>query len=346
MTRILLTGAGGFIGHHTLDYFLKNTDFEIVCIESFKHKGMSARLREILEENQDQRHRVDIISHDLVAPIDPVTAHRIGPIDFIINMASESHVDRSIKDPRPFIENNVMLTITMLDYARTLPDLKLFIQVSTDEVYGPTSNGVLHTEYDSIIPSNPYSASKAAQEAIAISYWRTYNVPVVITNTMNNIGERQDPEKYVAKIIRQYLLGKKISVHGRLIDGQWISGSRFYLHAINHADALLFIINSFPDKIWKRSDGAERPQRLHVIDDTEVTNEEMAQLVADIMGLEGDWVEFQDVEDKRPGHDLRYGLDRGVLQQWGWKPPIPFKEALERTVKWSLENKIWLGVQD
>jgi dTDP-glucose 4,6-dehydratase len=343
MTRILLTGAGGFIGHHTLDYFLEKTDFEIVCIESFRHKGMSARLREILDKHEDKRSRVEVISHDLVAPIDPVTAHRIGEIDFIINMASESHVDRSIQDPRHFIENNVMLVTSMLDYARTLPDLKMFIQVSTDEVYGPTVDGKLHVEYDSIIPSNPYSASKAAQEAIAISYWRTYDVPVVITNTMNNIGERQDPEKFVAKIIRHLSAGTKVPVHARLVDGKWVSGSRFYLHAINHADALLFIINSYDQHAWRRSQGAARPQRLHVIGDNEVSNEEMVNLVASIMGLEGDWTDFQDVEGKRPGHDLRYGLDRGDLQSWGWTLPVSFEDALERTVKWSLqpENKIW-----
>lgn len=342
MTRILLTGAGGFIGHHTLEHFLKQTDWDIVCIESFKHTGLSARLREVLDTNQDQRHRVTVISHDLVTPIDRVTANQIGNIDIIVNMASESHVDRSLENPRHFIENNVMLVTSMLDYARELPDLKLFIQISTDEVYGPTLDGGPHKEYDAIVPSNPYSASKAAQEAIAISYWRSYDVPVVLTNTMNNIGERQDPEKFVPKIIKKLVAGEKVPVHGRLVGDTWASGSRFYLHALNQADALLFIINSLDTHKFKRSEGLDRPQRLHVIGEAEVANDRMVELVASYMGLEGDWIEYQDVENKRPGHDLKYGLERGTLQEWGWEPPLSFEEALERTVTWSLANKHWL----
>lgn len=342
MTRILLTGAGGFIGHHTLEHFLKQTDWDIVCIESFRHTGLSARLREVLENNQEHRERVTIISHDLVAPIDRVTAKQIGHIDIIVNMASESHVDRSLENPRHFIENNVMLVTSMLDYARELPDLKLFIQISTDEVYGPAVDGEPHPEYDPIVPSNPYSASKAAQEAIAIAYWRSYDVPVVITNTMNNIGERQDPEKFVPKIIKKLLAGEKISVHGKLVDNKWVAGSRFYLHALNQADALLFIIKNLDKHPFKRSEGLNRPQRLHVIGEAEVANDRMAELVASYLGLEGDWIEYQDVGDKRPGHDLKYGLQRGTLQEWGWEPPLSFEEALERTVTWALANKHWL----
>lgn len=342
MTRILLTGAGGFIGHHTLEHFLKNTSWEIVCLESFRHKGMSARLREVLDLYPEHRHRVTVISHDIVAPIDRITSNKIGNIDVIINMASESHVDRSLEEPRHFIENNVMLVTTMLDYARTLPDLKLFVQISTDEVYGPAVNGTAHPEYDAIMPSNPYSASKAAQEAIAISYWRSYDVPVVITNTMNNIGERQDPEKFVPKTIKKFLNGEKIQVHARRVGDSWVAGSRFYLHAFNHADALLFIINNIENYPYKRSQGAARPQRFHVVGEAEVANDEMAQLIADAMGLEGDWIEYQDVEGKRPGHDLRYGLERGTLQDWGWVPPLQFKEALKRTVDWTLANRSWL----
>lgn len=342
MTRILLTGAGGFIGHHTLDHFLRETDWEIVCIESFRHKGMSARLREVLDMHPDNRHRVEIVSHDLVAPIDRITSQKIGHIDVIVNMASESHVDRSIEEPRHFIENNIMLATTMLDYARELPNLKLFVQVSTDEVYGPATNGTAHPEYDAILPSNPYSASKAAQEAIAISYWRTYDVPVVITNTMNNIGERQDPEKFVPKIIKKFLNGEKVQVHARKVGDQWVAGSRFYLHAFNHADALLFIINNIEDHLYKRSHGALRPQRFHIIGEAEVANDTMANLVKDAMGLDGDWIEYQDVEGKRPGHDLRYGLEPGTLQEWGWRPPVSFEDALKRTVDWTLANKNWL----
>lgn len=342
MTRILLTGAGGFIGHHTLEHLLVSTDWEIVCLESFRHKGMTSRLREVFDAHPSEVHRVKVIAHDLVAPIDAVTAKEIGAVDIIINMASESHVDRSIEDPRPFIENNVMLAISMLDYARTLPNLKLFIQISTDEVYGPAVHGQPHPEYDTMLPSNPYSASKAAQEAIAIAYWRTYDVPVVITNTMNNIGERQDSEKFVAKIIKKFANGEKIQVHARKVGNQWVAGGRFYLHAHNHADALLFIINNIDNHLYRRSQGAVRPQRFHIIGESEITNDEMAKIVADAMNISHDMIEYQDVEGKRPGHDLHYGLEAGTLQEWGWTPPLSFKDAIERTVTWTLQNKHWL----
>lgn len=344
LKRILLTGAGGFIGHHTLEHILKTTDWEVVCLESFRHKGISARLREVLDANPSEQHRVSILTHNIVAPIDPVTAREIGHVDVIINMASESHVDRSLEEPRHFIENNIMLVTTMLDYARTLPNLDLFIQISTDEVYGPAVNGTAHPEYDAILPSNPYSASKAAQEAIAIAYWRSYDVPVVITNTMNIIGERQDPEKFVPKTIKKLLSGEKMPVHGQMIDGKWISGSRFYLHARNQADALTHIIKHAPEHKLKKSEAVARPLRFHVGGEREVSNDEMANLIATFMGLEGDWVEYNDVGNTRPGHDLRYGLERGTLEEWGWTPVVPFEESLKHTVKWTLDRKYWLGI--
>jgi dTDP-glucose 4,6-dehydratase len=342
MTRILLTGAGGFIGHHTLGHFLKNTDGEIVCLESFRNKGLSSRIREILEENESERHRVTVIYHDLKAPIDSITAAKIGSIDVIVNIASESHVDRSIENPRPFVENNVMLMLTMLEYARQLPDLKLFVQVSTDEVYGPVAEGTLHKEYDTPLPSNPYSASKASQEAIAISYWRTYDIPVVITNTMNNIGERQDPEKFVPKVIKKLMAGEKVPVHAQPIENGWLAGSRGYLHAINHADAILFIVKNAPMHPLKKSQGAERPLRFHVPGTQRVANDEMVDLIANFMGITESQIEYQDYEQKRPGHDPNYGLEPGTLHAMGWEPPVPFIDGLKRTVDWTVANPAWV----
>lgn len=342
MSRILLTGAGGFIGHHTLSHLLKTTDWDIVCLESFRNKGLSSRIRETLDENESERHRVSVIVHDLKVPIDSITARAIGDIDVIVNIASESHVDRSIENPRPFVENNVMLVLTMLDYARELPNLKLFVQVSTDEVYGSTINGKLHEEYDTVLPSNPYSASKAAQEAIAISYWRSYDVPVVITNTMNNIGERQDPEKFVPKVIKKLLSGEKVPVHAELVDGSWKAGSRGYLHAINHADAIRFIIENIDDHEYKRSDGAARPLRFHVPGDEKVANDQMVDLISEYMGLAESQIEYQDYEQKRPGHDPNYGLDVGTLQDWGWVAPVKFRDGLKQTVEWTLKHPEWL----
>jgi dTDP-glucose 4,6-dehydratase len=227
--RILLTGAGGFVGHHTLSHLLKTTDWEIVATDSFRHFGISARIRAVFEELPMESSRIKVVTHDLTTPIDPITAREFGNPDVIINMASESHVDRSIADPRPFVENNVAIALTLFEYARTLPNLKTFVQIGTDEVYGPAPEGINHPEWSPQLPSNPYSASKSAQEAIAISYWRTFDIPMILTNTMNIIGERQDVEKFVPLIINTLQRGKLVPVHALAKNGEWKSGSRFYL---------------------------------------------------------------------------------------------------------------------
>lgn len=184
--NVLLTGGGGFMGHHLLLYLLKNTDWQFVLTDSFNHVGMSSRLRAVFDQIPEHRHRVKIITHDLTAPIDKITKKEFGQIDIIINTASLANVDDSIEAPAPFIQNNVNLIINMLEYARTLDNLKTFIHISTDEVYGDATD---HLEWDPHIPSNPYSASKASQEAIVNAYWRTYNLPLIITNTTNMLAK-------------------------------------------------------------------------------------------------------------------------------------------------------------
>jgi dTDP-glucose 4,6-dehydratase len=341
--KVLLTGAGGFVGHHTLSHLLKTTDWEFVVTDSFRHHGTSARLRAVFEEVSDANKRVKVVTHDLASPIDPVTSHEFGNIDTIINMASGSHVDRSISDPRPFVENNIALALTMFDYARTLDNLNCFIQISTDEVYGPAPVGTFHEEWEPLIPSNPYSASKMGQEALAIAYWRSYGLPMVITNTMNIIGERQDVEKFVPRSVSYLTNGKPVPVHASLIDGSWKSGSRFYLHARNQADALRHLVEKFYSTPHRYSDGLKRPERFNVKGELEISNDEMAFMIAEILGVSKEnAVEYVNVDGTRPGHDLRYALSGKKLEDIGWTPPIPFKESLERTVLWTKNNPSWL----
>lgn len=191
MKRVLFTGHGGFVGHHCLEYFLESTDWELICLDSFRHKGTVRRVQEVIENNP----RVKTYIHDLSVPIDPQLENLIfersiddrgvvreKPIHFIINMASESAVERSTIDPVSCLHNNWHLAINMLEFARRCKGLELFIQISTDEVYGEAPPDGAHAEWSPILPSNPYAASKAAQEAMAISYWRTYNLPIIITN--------------------------------------------------------------------------------------------------------------------------------------------------------------------
>ena len=345
--KILLTGAGGFVGHHTLAHLLKTTDWDIVATDSFKHFGISARIRAVFEELPDEASRVKVVTHDLATPIDSITAKEFGNPDVIINMASESHVDRSISDPRPFVENNIALALTLFEYARTIPNLMTFIQIGTDEVYGPAPEGINHPEWSPQVPSNPYSASKSAQEAIAISYWRTFNIPLILTNTMNIIGERQDVEKFVPLIIRSLQQGIAVPVHAIEKEGHWKSGSRFYLHARNQADALRFLITHFTGAPHKYIDGLERPRRFNIRGESEVSNDEMVSLIAkflDISKSKNEIVKFINVEGTRPGHDLRYALNGDKLLNLGWTPPVAFEKSLERTVNWTVKNPIWISL--
>jgi dTDP-glucose 4,6-dehydratase len=328
MTTVVLTGVAGFIGSHIVEHLAAHTDWRIVGLASFRHRGDMLRLDGL---------PVELYHADLSAPISPRLADRIGPVDYIINAASESHVDRSIAEPRAFIENNVSLAITMLEYARLVRP-RAFVQVSTDEVYGPAEGLTEHAEWSPILPSNPYAASKAAQEAIATSYWRTFGVPLIITNTMNNFGERQDEEKFIPTILRSLIEGSELVVHGTPLQ----IGSRFYLHARNHADALLYLLQTIRPAQF--SGPADRPDRYHVRGEREIDNLSLAREVADIAGLPLRY-RLEDFHSTRPGHDPRYALAADKLTALGWTPPLDLDESLARTVRWSLAHPEWLGAK-
>lgn len=337
MKRVLLTGVSGFIGSHTLSHFLSKTDWEIVGIASWKHKGVPERILDdaIYQANKD---RVKIITHDLQAPFSALTKAEIGHIDYIVNVASESHVDRSIVDPAGFIKNNVDLVLNVLEFAREVKPEK-FIQISTDEVYGPAQIGQNHEEWSPIKPSNPYAASKAAQEAIAISYWRTFGVPVAITNTMNNFGERQDAEKFIPLVIKSVLRNDKVTIHS-YPDGK-TAGSRFYLHARNHADAVMHLLNNY--NFSTTAVGAHWPTRFNVVGDEEMDNLTLAKYIASVIGKPLNY-ELVDFHSSRPGHDTRYALDGSNLAATGWKAPVGFEVAMKKTIEWTLANPKWLNL--
>jgi dTDP-glucose 4,6-dehydratase len=321
----------GFAGSHALDHVMQNTDWEVVGLSTFRHRGDPLRL----EITAFDPKRIQVFHCDLRSDLSERLIERIGPIDYIWNLAAESHVDRSIEDPRPFIENNVSSAITMLEFARIVKP-SVFLQISTDEVYGPAPWGINFKEWSTILPSNPYSASKAAQEAIAISYWRTYNVPVIITNTMNMFGERQDTEKYIPQVISRIANGRTVSVHGTEDN----IGSRFYLHARNHADALLFITDHIKPPKYEESIH-DRPERFNVRGEREIDNLTLAEMIASIMGKELRY-ELIDFHSVRPGHDRRYALDDSKLANKGWKPPMSLGDSLKKTVQWTLNNPEWL----
>lgn len=337
MKRVLLTGASGFVGSHVLRHLLVNTDWQIVCLSSFRHRGNTDRIRLSVKDCDENFDRTTVITHDLTAPISNVLDYKIGHIDYVLNVASESHVDRSIAEPAEFIQNNVALVCNLLDWARKREQLQAFLQVSTDEVYGPAPAGYAHREWrDIYMPSNPYSASKAAQESIAFSYWRTYGVPVVITNTMNIIGEMQDTEKFVPMVIKKILSGEQIEIHASL---EGVIGSRYYLHARNQADALLHILGMQMPRYGE----TDAPQKFHVVGEQEVNNLTLVKMIANIMKKDFDF-KLVDFHSSRPGHDLRYALDGELLANTGWIAPLSLEESLERTVNWTMANKEWLAL--
>jgi dTDP-glucose 4,6-dehydratase len=360
--RVLFTGHGGFVGHHCLEYFLEHTDWELICLDSFRHKGTVLRVNEVIAgdnlpiDRASCNPRVKTYIHDLSVPIDPQLENLIfersiddrgvvceKPIDFIINMASDSAVERSTSDPTHCLSNNWHLCINMLEFARKCKGLEMFLQISTDEVYGEAPPAPeAHKEWAPTLPSNPYAASKAAQEAMAISYWRAYNLPVVITNTMNIVGERQDPEKFLPKIIQKVARGEEMPIYG---DSEDSIGTRVYLHAQNMAHAIVFLSKIAPsrylDLVKEGKTGDTRPDRYNVCGDDEVSNLELAQMVAEIMGSELKW-HLVPSESARPGYDRRYALDGSKMKALGWEPPMTLRESVQRIVSWTLHNPHWV----
>lgn len=329
----LITGASGFYGHHLLRHLLMETDWRFTCIVSWKHKGTPERIENAWKDLD--KDRVTIIRHDLEAPFTDYTKRKIGNVNYILNIASNSHVDRSIEDPRPFILGNVESVLTMLEFAREVKP-ELFLQFSTDETYGAAPKGVNFKEGSPMKPSNPYSGSKAAQENIAFSYWRTYGVPLIITNTVNLFGQTQDAEKFIARLIRKVNNGETVEIHGREGD----IGSRFYLHARNAADAILFIVKNLPPTLYKEDEILE-PDQYNIVSDTEVNNLDLANMVAKLLNKELKY-ELVDFHSARSGHDRRYALDGTKLKKAGWKAPTDFETCLKTTIDWTLENPFWL----
>lgn len=336
MKRVLLTGVGGFVGAHMLAHIMKETDWHVVAVDSFRHKGKTDRVADLLDVYPEYRQRMTVVTHDLTAPISDVLDRRIGHIDYVLSIASESHVDRSIEEPRPFIENNVSLILTLLEWARARKEtdpIEKFLHTSTDEVYGPAYD-VDHKEGAPHRPSNPYSASKSAQEAICYGYWRTYGLPIMITNTMNMIGQLQDTEKFVPKIIKAIQEDGTVKVH---VSPEGTPGSRYYLHARNQCDAQVYILNNIEPTQYPSLD----LERFNIVSDDEIDNLQMVDLVADILGKKPK-VELQNFHESRPGHDLRYGLDGTKMKELGWAPKVSLDEGLKTTVNWYKEHKEWL----
>ena len=341
MKNVLITGGAGFIAHHLIYYLLKSTNWNIISLDRLDYSGNLNRLNNILSNfSEDQRSRVKIVYHDLKSEINPWIKKEIGDVDIILHLAAGSHVDRSIDYPMEFVLDNVVGTANILEYARRVNEsnkLERFIYFSTDEVFGPAPKGIDYKENDRYNSTNPYSATKAGGEELAVAYENTYRLPIYITHTMNVFGERQHPEKFIPMCIKKVRDNETVTVHADKT--KKIPGSRHYIHAEDVADAIYFLLtNELGDSI---DFGGAKCPKFNIVGSEEIDNLELAQIIADVQGKDLSY-EMVDFHSSRPGHDLRYSLSGEKMKKLGWQPSIKLTERIKQVVKWSLNNQNWI----
>ena len=326
--KALITGGAGFIGHHLIEHILVNTDWEVVCLDRLDVSGDLNRLNEVISYYPEWRLRFKFVYHDLKAPIHSHVAHEIGKPNLIFHLAASSHVDRSIEDPLLFVQDNVVGTCNLLNFARTLDGLDYIQNFSTDEVYGDCIGREGFFEDGRHNPQNPYAATKSGAEYLARSFAHTYGLPIVTTNCMNVIGERQHPEKFVPMCIKKILALEKIYLHCYPNSNR--TGSRFYVHARNVADASIFLVDHF-----------KKGETYNLVGQQEVSNFAMMDWIAQYIGIKPIY-ELCDFHFNRPGHDLRYALNGDKMLDLGYKYPVEFWDSLNSTIQWTLQNTGWL----
>lgn len=322
--QALVTGGAGFIGHHLIDRILRMTDWDVVCLDRLDTSGNLNRLEEVVSDKR----RFRFVFHDLKAEINDLVARQIGSPHYIFHLAASSHVDRSIQDPLSFVMDNVVGTCNLLNYARQLDNLQYCQLYGTDEQFGDAPDGHAYAEWDRHYPKNPYSASKSGAESLGLSFYNTYNLPIIMTSCMNVIGERQHPEKFIPLVIKKLLNDEVIDIH--CYPGKQRAGSRFYIHAQNAADVSIYLVNkSLPG------------EKYNFVGQVELSNLEVVNYIANILNVQPK-VRMVDFHSNRPGHDLRYALKDTKLAAMGYKYPLDFFESLRQTVEWTVQNKRWL----
>lgn len=326
--KILLTGGCGFVGHHFVEGILEETNWEIVVLDRLDISGNLERLRDI-SIWEKQKHRTKFVWWDLKAPLNNFVKKDIGEIDYIWHLAASSHVDRSIEDPLLFVMDNVVGTCNILNFARELKNLKLFIFFGTDEIFGPAPEGIFYKEWDRYKSNNPYAATKAGAEELCVAFENTYKLPIIIVHSMNIFGARQHPEKFIPMIIRKILNNERVLIHSDPTRTK--SGSRCWIHARNVLKALLFLTKK-----------GRIGEKYNIVGE-EKTNLEIAQFIARILNKELKY-EMIDFHSSRPGHDLRYALNDSKLKKMGFNYPQNLEESLQKMIQWSLKNKKWLNL--
>jgi len=312
--KILVCGGAGFIGSAFIRTYLKNNpQNQIINLDNLTIGSNKDNLKQV-EKNENYSFIQDDIKNS--ETINKITKE----VDVIVNFAAETHVDRSISNPKPFIETNVLGTYSLLEAARK--NEKLFIHVSTDEIYGDAQGKESFTEENILKPSNPYSATKAAADHLVEAYQRTYGIKCITTRCTNNFGPYQFPEKLFPKTIIRASKDLKIPLY----DGGY--QIRSWIYVIDHVEAIESLISK-----------GKSGEVYNITAWNEISNKTVVEKILKIMNKSTDLVET--VGD-RPGHDKRYSIDATKIQKaTGWKPKYDFDEALKETVRWYQDNPQW-----
>lgn len=340
--RIIVTGGAGFIGSAVIRHILATTDYEVLNFDKLTYAGNLESLSGLQNNSRYRFVRGDICDQRAVASVfkdfDP---------DAVMHLAAESHVDRSIDAPSDFVQTNLVGTYVLLENAHAhwmaLPNERMndfrFLHVSTDEVYGDIGDGGFFTETSRYDPSSPYSASKAGSDHLVRSWFRTFGLPVLVTNCSNNYGPYHFPEKLIPLMILNALEGSRLPVYG---NG---SNIRDWLYVEDHADALLTVIQKGKIGETYLIGGNNERSNLDIVHALCEILEELQPEKPSGVGKYADLIEF--VQD-RPGHDMRYAIDATKIKDdLGWKAAESLATGLRKTVQWYLDNESWWrAVQD
>lgn len=332
MKTLLVTGGAGFIGSNFVIYMLnKYKDYKIINLDKLTYAGNLENLKEVQENKNYEFIQADICDKNSVEAI-----FQKYDIDGVINFAAESHVDRSILEPEIFIKTNVLGTTNLLNIAKKywadgegFKAGKKFLQVSTDEVYGSLGSTGYFTEETPLDPHSPYSASKTGGDLIVKAYADTYNMPVNITRCSNNYGPYQFPEKLIPLIINNALNKKALPVYG---DGKNV---RDWLYVEDHCIAIDMVYhNGKLGEVYNIGGHNER-ENIHIVKTIiSYLNENVDSTITENL--------IKYVEDRK-GHDRRYGIDpEKIKRELGWEPKTMFEEGIKMTIKWYLDNKLWI----
>jgi dTDP-glucose 4,6-dehydratase len=337
--KFLITGGAGFIGSELVRHIISSTDHEIINIDALTYAGNLDSLNAINHSSRYKFKKLDICNYE---NLDKIISE--SQPDFIMHLAAESHVDRSIESPDQFIKTNIIGTFNILNaslkYLSTLSREKKanfrFHHISTDEVYGDLGRGSKEkfsesTPYD---PSSPYSSSKASSDHLVRSWGKTYGLPILITNCSNNYGPYQFPEKLIPNVILNAINGDLINIYG---DGLQ---TRDWLYVSDHAEALIQVImNGVPGHTYNIG-GNNEITNLEVVHKICAILEQLRPAKPDSVANYKDLITY--VQD-RPGHDQRYAIDTSKIRDnIGWEPHENFDSGLEKTVRWYLENSNWI----